>query len=225
MSKLFLIFFICAFSAIFLISGCLKEKAAKPVGNCDTNKLYFQQDVLPIFISNCAMSGCHDGGTNSEGFNFTYYSGIASEVKAGKPLDSKIYEAITKKGKDKMPPSGYSDLSTKQIQTIYDWIAQGALNEVCIQSNCDTSTLISYTSVVEPIIQNNCMGCHNTANTSGGINLSTYQNVVSSVTNGGLMGTINHLSGYNAMPKGGTILSSCDRSKIQKWINDGYLNN
>ena len=31
---------------------------------CDPSKVYFVNDVLPIFLSSCAYSGCHDAATH-----------------------------------------------------------------------------------------------------------------------------------------------------------------
>ena len=39
------------------------------------------------------------------------------------------------------------------------------------------------------------------------------------------MGAINHLNGYAAMPQGGGKLTDCEISKLQKWIDNGKLNN
>src|SRR5512138_3493927 len=33
---------------------------------CSADSVYFQQQVLPVFVSNCAMSGCHDNATHKE---------------------------------------------------------------------------------------------------------------------------------------------------------------
>ena len=36
----------------------------------------FQQDVLPLIVSSCAMSGCHDAASAQEGVVLTSYSTI-----------------------------------------------------------------------------------------------------------------------------------------------------
>ena len=43
--------------------------------------------------------------------------------------------------------------------------------------------------------------------------------------NGKLMGTINHASGFSAMPKGGAKLSNCQIAVVQKWVTAGAPNN
>ncbi len=39
------------------------------------------------------------------------------------------------------------------------------------------------------------------------------------------MGSVDHLPGYPAMPKGGTKLSDCKLTQIRKWIAAGAPNN
>ena len=62
--------------------------------------LCFERDVLPIFTSNCTMSGCHDVSGHREGFIFTSYAGVSRGVVPGDPAASIIYRMITGKGKD-----------------------------------------------------------------------------------------------------------------------------
>src|SRR5688572_5181621 len=78
---------------------------------CDPDTAYFQNDILPLFISNCAKSGCHDAATHQEGFVFNSYSGImgSGEIEAGDPSEGDIMEAITEDDPDKiMPPPSHN---------------------------------------------------------------------------------------------------------------------
>jgi hypothetical protein len=90
--------------------------------------------------------------------------------------------------------------------------------------NCDTSD-ISYSSFIAPFIQNNCISCHTTGNSSGEVNLSSYSLVKDVANSGRLMGALDHASGFAPMPEGQPMLSSCTRGKIRSWINAGALNN
>src|SRR5689334_5881853 len=38
-----------------------------PETPCDADSVYFANTVLPLFISNCAKSGCHDAASHQEG--------------------------------------------------------------------------------------------------------------------------------------------------------------
>ncbi len=89
---------------------------------------------------------------------------------------------------------------------------------------CDTTTA-TFLSKIQPIINKNCLPCHSTTNSSGGISLEGYDNINSSVQNQSLMNAINHSPGFQAMPKGGAKLSDCDISNLNSWITSGALNN
>ena len=92
---------------------------------------------------------------------------------------------------------------------------------------CDT-TVTNFGTEVKPILQSYCISCHSNSaaiGSGGGIKLQDYADVKTYADNGKLMGTINHSSGYLAMPKGGGKLTDCEILKIQTWITRGTLNN
>ncbi len=90
---------------------------------------------------------------------------------------------------------------------------------------CDTAN-VSYTNSVLPALQNyGCIGCHSGTTPSGNISLGSYADVKTAALNGKLYGSINHMSGYSPMPKGGNKMNVCTISKIKAWIDDGALNN
>ncbi len=91
-------------------------------------------------------------------------------------------------------------------------------------SECDT-TNVTFTSDIYPVINNNCIGCHNSAFASGNVNLETYDNIVAAANNGSLMGAIKHESGWSPMPKNGNQLDDCTIKKLDAWINNGTPNN
>jgi hypothetical protein len=70
-----------------------------------------------------------------------------------------------------------------------------------------------------------CNNCHGGISPSAGIKLDTYTEAVKYVNDKSLMGSINHASGYSAMPKGGYKMPACEIQKIQDWINSGSPNN
>jgi cytochrome c5 len=80
---------------------------------------------------------------------------------------------------------------------------------------------------VKPILQSYCLSCHSNssaAGSGGGIKLQDYADVKTYADNGKLIGTMNHTSGYSAMPKGGGKLTDCNILVVQTWINKGKLN-
>jgi hypothetical protein len=93
-------------------------------------KVSYSTDIQPIIISNCTQSGCH-GSNHSEEFKLLTYNDLIkhTDVKAGSPQSSKLYNVIrTYNSENIMPRKPYDPLTEKQIQLIYVWIGQGALN-------------------------------------------------------------------------------------------------
>lgn len=218
---------------IIAISSCKHEIPIIPpdstttVGDtsipCDPNKIYFQQQVLPVLVSNCAQSGCHDNASHKEGIILTSYNSTMSTggVRAGYPYNSELY---TKIRSGEMPPQGNTQLTQSQKDLIYTWILQGAQNLVC-QNACGDTVNITYTASVKPIISNKCQGCHSGPTPQGGIDLSTYAGVYAQVTSGKLWGSLNWDAGFSSMPKYGNKLSVCELTQIHKWIIQGAPNN
>ena len=194
---------------------------------CDPDTVYFTNTIGPLLLSSCGVAGCHDAGSAQDGVILTDYASILTTggIKPGNPSDSEIYEKITETDPEKvMPPPPKNPLTAEQIDMIYKWILQGAKNNSCTETECDTIN-VTYSSTIRPIIQNSCLGCHSGASPSGGIRLETHSDVVAVVTNGKLLGTIRHEQGYSAMPKNGAKLDDCYITQIEKWINNGAPNN
>lgn len=91
---------------------------------------------------------------------------------------------------------------------------------------CDTTNM-TYSGSINPIIQQNCAisGCHTNATQAGGYSYETYTGLKAAVTNGRLLGAINHQAGYVAMPQSAAKLSDCDIAKITEWVAIGAPNN
>jgi Planctomycete cytochrome C len=191
---------------------------------CSIDTVYFQNKVLPLLNSSCAMSGCHDAITHKDGINLTTYAKILATggVKPGNPTNSKLYTVLNKTGSERMPPPPAAAFTAAQKDIIYKWILQGAKNNAC--NDCDT-TLFTYSAAVTPIMNTYCKGCHNPSLLGGGIDVSTYAAVKTIAANGKLLGSITHATGFVAMPQGSSKLSDCRIKQIQKWITAGSLNN
>lgn len=89
---------------------------------------------------------------------------------------------------------------------------------------CSTADM-SYQTDIFPIINNNCLGCHDAASNFGGITLEGYDQLNIYVTNSQLLGVIKHESGFSPMPKNTAQLLECEIEKIEAWITDGAPNN
>jgi hypothetical protein len=90
------------------------------------------------------------------------------------------------------------------------------------QIGCDVEN-VSFSSTIDPIIDQNCKSCHFNGNRTG-VTLVTYENIKISAESGELLGSIKHLPGYDPMPQGGK-LDDCTIEKIETWINNGTPNN
>jgi hypothetical protein len=190
-------------------------------GVCQSDTVYFERDVLPIIVSQCTQSGCHDAGGNAEGYTLTKYSLIYHDaVTPFKPDQSELYKVI-KDGS--MPPR--QNLPADQTAIIRKWIEQGALNLICDDmSPCNTDE-VSFKTSVFPIMQAACTGCHSGNNASGGIILSDYSSIRTNAANGKLLGSIQYQPGYSPMPKGIGKLDDCKILKVEEWINQGMKDN
>lgn len=189
--------------------------------------LCFERDILPIFKSSCAMSGCHDKATKAnDEFEFTSYETITrKEFSPGNPGRTELYEKITEEDDDdRMPQPPFPRLTDDQIGKIYRWIKMGAPNSKCSSGGCD-STRFTFAATVQPILTTNCRGCHNSTSAPSGVNLEAYAGVKAAVDNGRLLGAINHQPGFSPMPKNGSKLNSCQILQISKWISAGAQNN
>jgi hypothetical protein len=183
----------------------------------------FSRDVLPVLVSACAMTGCHDATTHAEGYSFISYTSILKSVKPGSTSGSRLYQSITTtSGEGRMPPSPRSRLAQAQIDSIAAWIRYGALNEVCGEV-CDTINPVTFSGVIWPTIQTSCTGCHSGSAPSGGYLLASYANVQTVAANGLLMKSLNG-TGVTKMPPSGSF-SACKIRQFQIWINNGYKNN
>lgn len=224
--------FLLFFTGFAIFFSACKHESTVPLANlaadstrykglaCSTDSAYFYNDVGPLIISSCAMSGCHDG--NSEPDALTTYSNIKKIVTPGNPTGSKLIRVTSGSGRS-MPPGSRAPLTTAQLALVSKWIQQGAKNNGCIDKACDTTT-VTYSTTVIPILQSNCTGCHSGNNPSGGIKLDNYTDVKTMATNKKLVGTIMHSAGYKAMPPNGK-LTDCNIGKIKAWVYRGALNN
>lgn len=190
---------------------------------CDSDTVYFVNDIQPLLNSTCATSGCHDDQTAKHGVKITSYINIiqTAKVRPYRPDDSKLYEVLFGgKDGDLMPPSPQSPLTDAQKQMIYKWIEQGAKNNECLE--CDTENL-GFAADINSIITNNCLSCHSGTAPEAGVLLTNYSEIAAIAQTGLLMNAITG-NGVTKMPLGSS-LSTCNIAKIEKWINDGYPNN
>ncbi len=192
---------------------------------CDPDSVYFQNDILPLLVSNCAISGCHDAETHEEGIILSTYEDVMNDhddlIDPGDANDSELYEQLFEDDDDRMPPPPNAPLSAAEKDLIYTWIEQGAHNNHC--EDCDTSN-VTYTGTIQPVISAFCLGCHSGASPSGDIDLSDYTGISTVAANGSLVGAVNHEAGFVSMPYGGSWLPQCQIDQITIWVEAGFPN-
>jgi mono/diheme cytochrome c family protein len=239
MKKKYLYILLIAFAAGLLFTGSCKHDPAEiqlpdpdpdPINDsipCHPDTVYFKNTILPLLQSSCGIAGCHDPSSAQDGVILTDYDNIieTGDVDPFDPYGSDLYEVLVEDDPGKrMPPLPRNPLTNDQIESVYKWIMQGALNNYCDEADCDTLN-VTFSGTVWPTIELNCFGCHSGASPSGGVSLEDHADMVAAVNSGRMMGTIRHEPGYSPMPQNGAKLSDCTISQIQKWINDGMPNN
>jgi len=90
-----------------------------------------------------------------------------------------------------------------------------------IQVPCTVPDTVTYTARIEPIVRNNCYGCHSAGSNIAGFTFDSYAALKLYAQSGQLYGAISHASGYRPMPDGGTKLDDCTIAIIKKWIDTG----
>jgi len=191
---------------------------------CNPDTVYFENEILPIYISNCAIGGCHDANTAKEGVVLTSYLQIRNKIKPFNPNDSEYFTVLITSDPGALMPrkpgteSG-DPLSPDQIDLIRTWIMQGATNNYC--DECDT-TVYTFASAIQPIFENNCatsLSCHGSRSKNG--ELTTYDYIKQRVD----VNIIQKRVLVNQDMPPSHPLPDCERLLIKLWIDNGALNN
>ncbi len=99
-------------------------------------------------------------------------------------------------------------------------------NEEYLYSTTPCDNTFTFTSRIAPLVAQQCAsGCHEGANPSAGLSLTTYDEIKVIVDNGGFAGSLDGSNGYSIMPKGTSGLSTCDKTAVNAWITAGAPNN
>jgi hypothetical protein len=93
----------------------------------------FARNILPVFLINCSITGCHDDGSAASGLRLNSYTNVMKGSRYGAvvyPYDaqnSKVVKRITGVETPRMPKNRPS-LSTSDQGLIANWINGGARN-------------------------------------------------------------------------------------------------
>lgn len=207
------------FFVMLLFAQCKHEPEKITITNPPTNakdSICFEEEVLPMLASNCAMSGCHDADAANAGVVLDSYDHLKATISG-----SLLLQSVKDTGAFRMPLPPAPALSSTQISVLENWVNQGMKIGIDCEGPCDTSN-VTYSGVILPLLQNSCISCH-----SGNYepDLTNYNQVKTQVNNGKLSGSVNHLPGYDAMPYNQAKLSDCKLAQIRIWIAAGAPNN
>ncbi|MGZ4053693.1 MAG: hypothetical protein ACXVPY_05610 [Bacteroidia bacterium] len=114
------------------IFSCTYEKGSI-TKECDLpTTVSFSQDLLPIFNSQCSISGCHTSATHAGGLNLEPAAAYSALLQSGSgyvdtlnPTFSILYNKLTTTS-GPMPPGGALD--NCKIKLVLKWIQQKAKN-------------------------------------------------------------------------------------------------
>lgn len=126
-----------------LLAACSKSSSSNPMttSSSDSGTVSFTGQVQPIFSSNCASSGCHAGPGAQQGMDLSSgnaYNSIVNKkstevsafyrVEPSKSDSSYLYMKITGAAgiTGARMPFQRGALGSSDMQTIKDWIDQGA---------------------------------------------------------------------------------------------------
>ncbi len=86
-----------------------------------------------------------------------------------------------------------------------------------------TGTTPTYTNDIKAIMDASCAlsGCHNASSKQAGYDLSSYAGTSSAASKTAFLGSIQHKSGFEAMPQGSSKLSDATLTKIACWVQNG----
>ena len=88
---------------------------------------------------------------------------------------------------------------------------------------CDSTA--TWSADIQPLLQVQCVGCHQGASASGGLDLSTHAAVQPAALNGSILDRMQRPAGDPlAMPPSGP-LTSCNLAKFRVWERGGALPN
>ena len=218
------------------------------------NLTSFTKQVAPMLVSNCGR--CHVNRAQGR-FSMATFTDLMRGpnnnvvIFPGDAVGSRIVEVIED---GEMPPSG--KVKAEELAVLKKWIAEGAkfdgedlttgLNDIARAANPDAAPMpeakvvkstgketVSFALDIAPVFIENCNGCHYDIqnNASGGLNLSTFRQIIRGGDSGSMIVQgkpeesllIKKLKGEAGarMPARRPPLDPQVIAKIEKWIKEG----
>lgn len=152
----------------------LPAAAADPAADTEA---YFTRFVQPILESSCVH--CHNADQQKgDGRLDTLENALkggehGAWLVPGKPEESKLYTSTRLPADDEMvmPPSKEPALTTAQAEHLKAWIAGGAKWPAGL--TLGTMPRMQFVRDIQPILEQNCVSCHNGEKTKGDLNMTT----------------------------------------------------
>jgi hypothetical protein len=85
----------------------------------------------------------------------------------------------------------------------------------------------TYNGEIKTILDTHCAfsGCHNASSKKAGINLSDYSNAKTESAKDRFLGSVQHIKGYDDMPKNASKLDEVTIRKLYCWVKNGSPQN
>ena len=183
--------------------------------------------IQAVFEKNCLP--CHGPQTKSSGLDLSTKDALLKggehgpAIVAGDAKASLLYKLVSHEGEPHMPYKG-DRLPQETIDRIGEWIKAGAPFE-------PAADLGLFRKQIKPILEANCVRCHNSQNRRSGFDLSTRESLLRGGDTGAvivpgdakssvLYKRISHLE-QPGMPFGGQKLPDAAIAQIAEWINSG----
>ena len=116
---------VIVFATIIVSINSCKNNTLTPLSAAPV--ISFKNDVQPLITSYCTESGCH-GTDGSRRLKLLTYADVMTEISAGKPHSSNLYQTLIANTVNTMPKPPNARMTDTEIKTIYLWILEGANN-------------------------------------------------------------------------------------------------
>jgi formylglycine-generating enzyme required for sulfatase activity/mono/diheme cytochrome c family protein len=155
-----------------------KAVAEKREQAADAAKVDFATSIQPLLEAACLR--CHNDKKNESEFRLDTREGAfkggltGPAIIAGEPSKSALYTMTLLQDGDHelMPPEG-GRLDRAQTDLLKTWIAQGAVWPANIKLQIQPR--IEFAKHVQPILEQNCLACHQQGHAEGDLDLSTHK--------------------------------------------------
>jgi len=220
-----------------------RAQGKKTTGKGKTAGVSFEKVVAPILKAKCA--GCHSNNPKG-GVRLDSEAGIKKVITPGNFRTSLLVQRIVAANPRQRMPKNGPPLSLPQRQAIALWIQQGAKfgtekpgtadstkkapEKITIPKPTGKET-VSFKKDIAPFMVNLCLNCHNDRRKSGGLSLTTFEDLMV----GGKSGRVllpGNLDGSRLwdlvgkqkpfkMPRGQARITRTNWNNLQTWIKEG----